>query len=1009
MNLEIEGLNSFETKQIIDFENLSKYGIFGIFGKTGSGKSTVLDAITLALYGNIVRLESKKAEGIEELLNINSDRIYVKFEFELGEDKYVLERLYKRKKKKNESDKVEIGKKESRLIINEEQIYEKVREIKDKINEIIGLSLEDFTRAVVLPQGKFSEFLKLTGAERRDMLERIFSLEKYGKSLLTSINIEKNKYKSLINECNAKLSVNEEITVDKIKLIDEILEDKRKEKEIENNNYKEFELEYKEKEKIYELGKEKAEYEKKLQKLKSEEDSYKNKEDRLNKAKKSMEIKIMCKGYSQNEKEKLDYEKQQRDYLGQNKIEKEKLNIVAAKAKRAEENINKLRKLIKENRIDASQREKYKILERKLENYEEALVKIDTLKSEEESEKQKLKKIDFELENLNNEEKKLQESISKIYNVDEKKLDELKKKIYQLDYEYDKYTKLEKELIEKEEKYTKILEMKKSIDTKIKMLQEKLAEYILEEKNSAAYLLSKDLSEGQKCMVCGSTHHPDLFHMKESIQNINQAAKERQTCEKEIMELRIESEKYNISELEKDIKELKMNLGNKTANIILEEKNKIEEESENLEKEKILNEKTKLKLEKLTNDLKENKNNIEKEILIIKSKLENKKDELEKNKIIVEGTIKFYRENAIEYLENNKISVVSLKTKIQDLRRREKEIEKLQEEEEKAYNEFKKISIEEESIAKNISEKEIFIEKNKIEINHLQQLLEKQMSEIDDEIEKMGFLSREEVKDYYLKEEELIKLERDINDYKEKLNNTTIVFENLSKQLEKEEISDVEWLKLKEKQKTYLERIENFIKEIERLNTEKENMEKVWNEKKQILKEKEELHKKHDIIEDLAKLMSGNKFVEFLAINKLKKISREASERLKKITNGRYILCLDKAGEFLIRDNFNGGVERKVNTLSGGETFLTSLSLALALSSHIQLKGKIRLEFFFLDEGFGTLDAELLDKVVNSLEKLTMENIKVGFISHVEELKTRIPMKIEILEAIPGERGSIVS
>jgi exonuclease SbcC len=126
------------------------------------------------------------------------------------------------------------------------------------------------------------------------------------------------------------------------------------------------------------------------------------------------------------------------------------------------------------------------------------------------------------------------------------------------------------------------------------------------------------------------------------------------------------------------------------------------------------------------------------------------------------------------------------------------------------------------------------------------------------------------------------------------------------------------------------------------------------------------------------------------------------------ITNNRYRLELNEQGEFVICDLYNGGVKRGCNTLSGGETFLTSLSLALALSSQIQLKGSSNMEFFFLDEGFGTLDSNLLDIVMNSLEKLQSENLTDGIISHVEELKNRVPVKLLVEPAQPGIRGTKV-
>ena len=96
-----------------------------------------------------------------------------------------------------------------------------------------------------------------------------------------------------------------------------------------------------------------------------------------------------------------------------------------------------------------------------------------------------------------------------------------------------------------------------------------------------------------------------------------------------------------------------------------------------------------------------------------------------------------------------------------------------------------------------------------------------------------------------------------------------------------------------------------------------------------------------------------------------------------------------------------------VTTLSGGETFLTSLSLALALSEQIQLKGQSPLEFFFLDEGFGTLDNNLLDTVLDALERLSRKERVIGIISHVPELRHRIARRLIITPPDAGEEGSL--
>ncbi|WP_330164563.1 SbcC/MukB-like Walker B domain-containing protein, partial [Paenibacillus validus] len=159
----------------------------------------------------------------------------------------------------------------------------------------------------------------------------------------------------------------------------------------------------------------------------------------------------------------------------------------------------------------------------------------------------------------------------------------------------------------------------------------------------------------------------------------------------------------------------------------------------------------------------------------------------------------------------------------------------------------------------------------------------------------------------------------------------------------------------------------------------------------------------------LQSVLRGNAFVEFLAEEQLMHVSRAASERLGQLTRRKYAIEVDSGGGFVIRDDANGGTRRPVTTLSGGETFLTSLSLALALSTQIQLKGEYPLEFFFLDEGFGTLDPELLDAVVTALEKLHLDNLTVGVISHVPELRARLPRRLVVQPAEPGGRGSRVT
>lgn len=1010
--LEIEGLNSFEDKQSINFEKLTEYGIFGIFGKTGSGKSTILDAVTLALYGNIVRLESKNAQGIEELLNVNSDKIYVKFDFELSNDRYSIERIYKRKNKKDEKEKTEIGKKDARLIINKDEIYDKTTDIKNKINEIIGLSLEDFTRSVVLPQGKFSEFLKLSGMERRDMLERIFSLEKYGKNLNININIEKNKLKSKINEYNAKISVNEDINEEKINYYNKVCDEKSNEKNIIFEEIEKFEKEYKYNENIYIKTKKLYEYESKFYELSKKEKEYKIKEENYEKAKKSLEIKKISNIYMKKQKLKNEYiQKKDEVDMKYLKIEKE-YNDLKEKIEKIEEEQLIKKEMYKKLKKENLNNDKLKMIKIKIDNYK-------NYKKDIKNETNILNEMKIRINQLNNDKLNIKNKLEEIENNIENKnkidiniIDNSKKIYYDMEYNYKETLRQELEI----DKILKIIENnkinRKSINEKITKFEKDISEFEVESKKDIINIISKDLKEGKECPVCGSIHHPKLKNQYDSeiyIENeLNDILNKKENIKKELNSLYVEIQKYDNSKNENDLNEIFIQKGEKNSIEIKYNMEKLKKDIEKMENEK---KEIELKEEKRIEELKEN----EKKLFVIETELSKLNGIFdEKSKKINELFEKiseiedYIIKEEKKYFINNKIDEDKIDEDIEEMQKTEKnqnELEKDIEKNELNIEKNKKIFFE---LKENLNLIKIEQQKYIMMLEQNEIYMKEKMNEIDEKVTELGFKSKDEVKEYYLNPEKMEILENDIKNYKEEIIKIKSLIESINNEIKNERITEEEWLNLNNKKENLNNKKESIIKELERILTEKKNIENILNEKKFFIVEKEKWTKKYDIIEELSKLFSGNRFVEYLAISKLRKISIEATERLLKMTNGRYKLMLDKTGEFLIQDNFNGGLSRKVNTLSGGETFLASLSLALALSKHIQLKGKVKLEFFFLDEGFGTLDSELLDKVMSALEKLSMEKVKVGLITHVEELKDRIPAKIEVKEAISGERGTII-
>lgn len=173
---------------------------------------------------------------------------------------------------------------------------------------------------------------------------------------------------------------------------------------------------------------------------------------------------------------------------------------------------------------------------------------------------------------------------------------------------------------------------------------------------------------------------------------------------------------------------------------------------------------------------------------------------------------------------------------------------------------------------------------------------------------------------------------------------------------------------------------------------------------------KKEYEKKLNSAQTLRDLCKDKKFLNYVSNEYIEEFTFDASNRLFELTNGKYelqyVLNNDKKDSgFWVKDYTSGGETRKITTLSGGETFLASVSLAIAIAKMVA-KNK-SYDFFFLDEGFGTLDEQSIDTVVDALKKLS-ENTLVGVVSHRVELLERIEKRVVVKGAGGGE-GSRIS
>lgn len=1159
IRLKIKGLNSFIDEQEIDFNKLTERGLFGIFGPTGSGKSTILDGITLALYGDLPRKSTN-------YINMNCNSLNVSFEFSISDGKtktYRVEREFKTDKK---TGRPKSGKCKVLDItqVNPIILAESVKEVTKTCESIIGLGMNDFTKTVVLPQGSFSEFLKISGKDRREMLERLFNLQEYGENLEKKLSAKSKVIEKKLDIIKGKLSSYEDINLDDLEIKEN--EFKNNEKNIKQKGSELLEINetYEEAKEIFQLKSELNSYENERNIISIEAKDIENKRGKIDNIEKSLRILNFIENYNMvlnelNEKNKnledynLEFEniknkknnilkvyneflEKKQESVPRLKIKAERLDgeLKNRKALRVlEEEINRLNEIIKFLKIDKEKsitqvnktineiddiNLNIKSLEKKYDS-----LKVDRNLKKEIEEALRLendylslgKDIDESLKDIDSLEKSIKLCEDKKVSLQDgrdKNLKELKEYEFLLENLNKNCPAEDKDLLNKKVllenikiKQEKFSDCKKKIDlnnNKILEINDKLSELNKEKHNlkkfidllekevddfkiqSLALKIREKLIEGDICPVCGSTHHDIEIFQKLDLsllesKNSKLLGNKDELLEKEREIAKLEERIIAINNESKNFKDEIKSLGEDfSENIICE----LQKEIYILENDIKRYKEEKLNLENKLNDIKDIDRDLNNDIKILNVNMENSRnnldDKIQKRKISLE---KFNSLNNLIEEKRSTLKIDDFKEYYKDLIEKENKREELESyiKDKRAFKEKKESerdikNKEKEEIINSLASNEAALKEKENQKNNIKNNLNQEFTQLENinSIEKILIQTNEEIKNIneyfekYIDEKNCI--EEKFEEINNKLNKASLkvkaledkeksIKEELELNLQKENFTNIdeveEFLKEKhtlkelkdyvknydDKMKVLEANIDNVLKKLknrdicnEELESIKINKEKVQCEldslkdvnlilKQEIKNLKEKIEKfktimsekkkiKHDeiIINDLRKLFSGRKFVDYIATERLKYVALEASKRLKEITKNNYSLEINKDGMFIMRDFKNGGCIRDVSTLSGGETFLTSLALSLALSSGLQLKKAVPLELFFLDEGFGTLDDDLLETVVSSLEKIQHEKLKIGIISHVESIKNRVPVKLIVTPAESGMGGSKV-
>lgn len=996
IRLEITGLQSFSKKQIVDFDALTTLGLFGIFGETGSGKSTILDAMIFAIFDEIPRTMGSKGKNIRPCLNQDSDILEVYFKFALGKDIFEITRCYKKKFSRKGEEKFEQS--NPILILNGDVIADTVKNVEGKINEFFGISVNDFTRSVVLPQGKFSEFLKLKGADKMTMLENIFDLERYGTKMSEKIKVRNNKLKEEITSLENQIKGKGDCSLETINNLKTTLATKEEEYNNLLSSKKELSQEYSELKELKILFEKLESYTYELQRLDLDKEDINLCKNILTKHEVAQSFKSIIDEIT-NLKESI-FNNQ--NNLLKSKSTLENLNSALENLKEQErEKQIELDKLILELnnlKVDYTELDNLRkgdqyirSLKFKEKLLEETLIDSNSISSNLKSLYEKLKVDNLSLESENN-------NLQNLEKIDKDKLISLEDEIKKLNADI----KLLEEKLKEKNKLE--VEIKEDNSLKISITAE-LENCLIQIKNinqqhleSKAFEISKNLIHGESCPVCGSKDHPNPA---KEIQNIDtsildELSKNKERLEKSILEIdtKLNYRLEKLSELNRldNIDILKSALKIKENNI-----NDLKvKEKEILENEKELNN----KISTLKSNIKNSSSNI--------TQKENDLNKLKEKLTLYEKEILEERENiSLLKLESDSLDFISSRKTL---------LENMDKEYREVFNKKENLDISLRGVRDNIFKDFNAIQTLSLEVisleeknNHLKDSYNDKKEWLKIEATKNGFLSIEDILNHILENSKINILKDKISSYEIDSIRYQSLKDEVMKSIDNRVFNKDRWSELEEKLEGLTIKENNLFKEITEHRGDLNRLEQLALESKELLEKIDKLILKQDDIITLQKKFEGRKFVKFLARKKLDYIAYEASKRLQKITRGRYILTVDNNCDFNIVDAFNSNFTRECSTLSGGETFIVSLVLALALSSQLQLKGKIQLEFFFLDEGFGTLDATLLDRVIEILEEIRWKDaMKIGIISHVEDLKIRIPRRLEVTPAVPGESGSII-
>lgn len=944
LSLTMSAFGSYADATTIDFTK-QDHGLFLITGDTGAGKTTIFDAITYALYdqtsggernGNMMRSQYAKPEAVT----------FIDFTFAYGEKTYHIRRNpeYRiTKQLKNGKIKEQRVAPTVELTMPDGLVFPEKKAATDaKIEEIIGLSADQFTQIVMIAQGDFLKLLYTKSDDRKAIFTKLFKTDLYWK-VQDSLRRSSSKMDDAIQE-NERAFAQEQDRIIRPEGTEELLLD----------------------ELVEEVRSREKELKKQRVQLKQQLDAWKQELTKAQEKNKLFES-----------LEQLEQEKQL--LLEQGELQQQKKN----QKKQAEA----AAKVFVEEQKFLDVKKRYQMSQRRL---DELLTWMNTARKKEVQERSRIKESEAHFLELEEELSRKIHAIEEtlpVYELLEQliaKENTCKKEFEEIKASYINYVctwakrnqKLEQEKAQLWEEQGDCqkhwIAATKEAELSAAAYEQAYQSFLQEQ----AGILAEKLEEQQPCPVCGSTEHPNPAKL-----SLTAVTEEEVKTKKEYRNQAEEKRdrQYQLFEEKKAaVAELEVKVRYEKENFVTEAGMK---EEEYLTKFGEGSFHSKIQDKQVRKEELSDKRNV---LLAIRTEIQQRKEGIT------------YQSGEEARQECQKMKMLLAKEK--------GELEKAQ----MNYDKFLEELHLQAGQQKQEEENSIQLEKDCIV---LQNTYEEKRKEV-------GFLSEEAYKKAYRSELDCLKLEQEIKEYE------TICQRNESQiQILLEKTEGVEKTDLTE-QESRIKELEMKDKQLEKdqlsLHSAFELDQSILEHSTKYLEQKKQLEDQDRIIKSLYKTANGRltgsakiDFETYIQRSYFRQIIAEANKRLLTMSNHQFMLKLKeeansgkKANEGLDLSVYSliTDSERDVKTLSGGESFLAALSMALGLSDIVgRNAGAIRLDMMFIDEGFGSLDAQARKQAIEVLNDLAGDRRLVGIISHVTELKEQIDHKLIVTRT---ERGS---